>query len=612
MVSAAKKTGNIVVWILLLLLIVGLAGFGVGNFGGSVDAIGKVGDEEITVDEYARELQRALRDQSEAQGRSVTLAEAQATGLVGQVRASVIAAATMDNEAGRLGLSVGDAAVRDQVLAIPAFQGLDGEFDREAYRFTLEQNGLTEAEFEAQIREETARSLLQGAVVAGVRAPKGYAETLYNFIAERRSFTFAQLGDEALDAPAPAPTPDQAQAYYAANEADFTAPETKRITYAWLTPDMVMETVEVDEQMLRDLYEERIADYVIPERRLVERLVYGSMDDAEAAAARLASGEASFEALVEERGLTLEDIDLGDVTEADLGAAGAAVFALEEPGVAGPVMSDLGPALFRMNAVLAAQETSFEQARDELRAELAQDRARRIIADSVTDIDDRLAAGATVEELAQETEMELGGIAYFSGLQDGIAAYDAFREAAEALKEGDFPEVVELEDGGIFAMRLDEVIAPRLRPFEEVEEQVTAGWQAEETRRLLAAKAGGMKALLDAGDAFDTLGLTVETGEGLTRGAVNPPAMARQIFSMETGQSAVVEAGNEVYLLRLDAILPPDEEDPAAAFLRQTLDSQAAQSLTQDIYGYFAESLLGEAGLTLEQSAINAVHAQFP
>lgn len=612
MVSAAKKTGNIVVWILLLLLIVGLAGFGVGNFGGSVDAIGKVGDEEITVDEYARELQRALRDQSEAQGRSVTLAEAQATGLVGQVRASVIAAATMDNEAGRLGLSVGDAAVRDQVLAIPAFQGLDGEFDREAYRFTLEQNGLTEAEFEAQIREETARSLLQGAVVAGVRAPKGYAETLYSFIAERRSFTFAQLGDEALDAPVPAPTPDQAQAYYAANEAAFTAPQTKRITYAWLTPDMVMETVEVDEQMLRDLYEERIADYVIPERRLVERLVYGSMDDAEAAAARLASGEASFEALVEERGLTLEDIDLGDVTEADLGAAGAAVFALQEPGVAGPVMSDLGPALFRMNAVLAAQETSFEDARDELRAELAQDRARRIIADSVTDIDDRLAAGATVEELTQETEMELGGIAYFSGLQDGIAAYDAFREAAEALKEGDFPEVVELEDGGIFAMRLDEVIAPRLRPFEEVEEQVTAGWQAEETRRLLAAKAGGMKALLDAGDAFDTLGLTVETGEGLTRGAVNPPAMARQIFSMETGQSAVIEAGNEVYLLRLDAILPPDEEDPAAAFLRQTLDSQAAQSLTQDIYGYFAESLLGEAGLTLEQSAINAVHAQFP
>jgi peptidyl-prolyl cis-trans isomerase D len=612
MVSAAKKTGNLVVWILLLLLVVGLAGFGARNFGGSVNAIGKVGDEEITVDEYARALQRALREQSEAQGHSITLAEAQAMGIVGQVRASVIAAAAMDNEAGRMGLSVGDEAVRDQVLAVPAFQGVGGKFDREAYRYALEQNGLTETEFEAQIREETARSLLQGAVVAGVHAPKGYADTLYNFIAERRSYTFAQLGEEALDAPVPAPTPDQAQAYYDANEAAFTAPQTKRITYAWLTPDMIIDSVEVDEQMLRDLYEERIADYVIPERRLVERLVYGSRDDAEAAAARLASGEATFEALVEERGLTLEDIDLGDVTEAELGAAGAAVFALTEPGVAGPVMSDLGPALFRMNAVLAAQETSFEDARDELRAELAQDRARRTIADSVTDIDDRLAAGATVEELAQETDMQLGEIAYTLGLHDGIAAYDAFREAADALQEGDFPEVVELEDGGIFAMRLDEVIAPRLRPFDEVEGDVTAGWQAEETARLLAGKAEALKARLDAGEAFDSLGLTTEKGDELTRGAITPPAMAHQLFSMEKGQSSVVQAGGDVYLVQLDAILPPDEKDPAAAFLHNTLDSQAAQSLTQDIYGYFAESLLAGAGLTLEQSAINAVHARFP
>lgn len=612
MVSAAKKTGNLVVWILLLLLVVGLAGFGARNFGGSVNAIGKVGDEEISVEEYSRALQRALREQSDAQGRSITLAEAQAMGIVAQVRASVIAAAAMDNEAGRMGLSVGDEAVRDQVLAVPAFQGVGGKFDREAYRYALEQNGLTETEFEAQIREETARSLLQGAVVAGVHAPRGYADTLYNFIAERRSYTFAQLGEEALDAPVAAPTPDQAQAYYDANEAAFTAPQTKRITYAWMTPDMIIDSVEVDEQMLRDLYEERLADYVIPERRLVERLVYGNMDDAEAAAARLASGAATFEALVEERGLTLEDIDLGDVTEAELGAAGAPVFALTEPGVAGPVMSDLGPALFRMNAVLAAQETSFEDARDELRAELAQDRARRVIADSVTDIDDRLAAGATVEELAQETDMQLGEIAYVPGLHDGIAAYDAFREAADALQEGDFPEVVELEDGGIFAMRLDEVIAPRLRPFDEVSDDVTAGWQAEETARLLAGKAEALKARLDAGEAFDSLGLTTETGAELTRGAVTPPAMAHQLFSMEKGQSSVVQSGGDVYLVQLDAILPPDEQDPAAAFLRQTLDSQAAQSLTQDIYGYFAESLLAGAGLTLEQSAINAVHAQFP
>ena len=61
--------------------------------------------------------------------------------------------------------------------------------------------------------------------------------------------------------------------------------------------------------------------------------------------------------------LTLDDIDLGDVSKSDLGAAGEAVFALASPGIVGPFMSDLGPALFRMNAVLAAQNTTFDAAK---------------------------------------------------------------------------------------------------------------------------------------------------------------------------------------------------------------------------------------------------------
>ena len=73
----------------------------------------------------------------------------------------------------------------------------------------------------------------------------------------------------------------------------------------------------------------------IPERRLVERLVYPDQAAADAARAELDAGT-TFEALVAERGLTLDAIDLGDVTREDLGAAGDAVFAAAEGGVVGP------------------------------------------------------------------------------------------------------------------------------------------------------------------------------------------------------------------------------------------------------------------------------------
>ena len=111
---------------------------------------------------------------------------------------------------------------------------------------------------------------------------------------------------------------------------------------------------------------------------------------------------------------------------------------------------------------------------------------RRELRDEVEPIEDLLAGGATLEDLAAETRLQSGEITWYEGLSSfgarNIDRYDEFRSAAAVAAVGDFPEVLELADGGIFALRLDEVIEPALRPFDEVKEAVTEGWQAQETR----------------------------------------------------------------------------------------------------------------------------------
>ena len=57
-------------------------------------------------------------------------------------------------------------------------------------------------------------------------------------------------------------------------------------------------------------------------------------------------GEVGFDDLVKERGLKLDDIDMGDVTEDQLGAAGKAVFALAQPGLVGPCLEAGAAGLF--------------------------------------------------------------------------------------------------------------------------------------------------------------------------------------------------------------------------------------------------------------------------
>lgn len=611
---AKKGITNTLVWVLMALLILGLGGFGVTNLSGTVRSIGSVGDSDIDVDEYARALQREIRAVEAERGEPVSFAEARDIGVTDSVLARLIASAAFDHETGQIGLSIGDENLRDEIVGMQQFQGVDGSFDREGYRYALDQAGLSESAFEEDIRAETARSFLQAAVMAGVTMPEGYMQTLLDYLGEQRSVAWSVLGRDDLQTGMPVPDDSDLQTYHSENEDQFTVPERKRITYALLTPDMLIDTIEVDEEALRDAYEARESEFNQPERRLVERLAFGSEEAAQAALEQIESGDSTFEDLVAERGLDLADIDLGDVSRADLEGAGDDVFAASTGDVIGPLSSPVGPALFRVNAVLSEQVTSFEEAEPDLRAELAADRARRVVDSRIDAVDDLLAGGATIEDLADETDLELGQIDWHEGISEGIAAYDAFRSAASAVSEGDYPEVMQLDEGGIFAMRLDEVVPPEVQPLEEVRDEVTAAWEQEALVSELKAKAEPVVERLAGGESLEEAGLSVDGSQTLTRRGFRaevPPSFIETVFGMEEGGATMIEGNGRVFVIKLDEILPPDSEDSDLQELQDLLQQRAATSLSQDLFQVLANDIRNRAGIELDQAAMNAVHSNF-
>ncbi|MCK0139000.1 SurA N-terminal domain-containing protein [Aliiroseovarius sp. F47248L] len=612
---ATGKTSRTFGWILMGLVMVGLVGFGSTNFGGSVRSIATVGDTEVDANRYLRELQSEMNAFQAETGQRLTMEMAKGFGLDQQVLARVIATAALEDETARLGISVGDEQLRDRIVDIPAFQGVDGKFDREGYTFALEQSGLTATEFEQSLRDEVSRQILQAAVINGVATQPVYVDTLYGYARETRDFTWATLPVEQLDTELPAPTEETLTAYYEAHPQDFTLPETKVITYAWMNPEDVIPTITVDEAQIRALYDERASEYLVPERRMVERLVFNTQDEAVAAMDALSTGNQTFEGLVTGRNLQLADIDLGDVSKDELGSAGDAVFALVNPGtVTGPHDSDLGPALYRMNAILEARETSFEDAREELHGELAADAARRLIGDMVTELDDQMAGGATIEEVAKSHNMRLGTLNWIAGDSDGIAAYDAFREIAEVVTTDDFPEITLLEDGGVFALRLDELQAPRLQEQSEVAEAVQVGWEAEKRLELLSEQARGLIPQLEGGETLSSLGLTEVVEEAQSREAFvegTPPAFMAEVFEIEPGDWRIMDAANGVVLVRLDAIHAADQDSDEAKALKANFATGVAQEIALDVENAFARAVQTRAGIELNRAVINAVNAQF-
>jgi peptidyl-prolyl cis-trans isomerase D len=609
------KAQEVAVWTLMGLLIIGLGGFGVTSFSGGKTKIGSVGDVEITTDDYARALQTQINAFSQQLGQPISMQEALAFGIDRQVLQSVLTRAALDNEADRVGLSVGDEVVATELMKMDRFKGVSGTFDREAYRFALDRNRLTEAEFETNLRRDISRELLRGAVAGGFAAPKPMTDTLYAWVAERRGFSMLRLSEADLTAPVAEPTEAELKAHYDAHIDRFTKPEAKRITYASLLPDAVAKDQPVDEALLKEMYEDRIDEFVVPERRIVERLVYPDQAAADAAKAKLDAGTA-FEDLVTERGLTLDAIDLGDVAQDELGAAGDAVFAVAEGQVAGPVASDLGPALYRVVSVLAAEETSFEDARDTLAIEMQTDAARRLIGDRVEEIDDLLAGGATLEDLGKDAGLAVATLDYVPGQQGDsiIEGYPAFRAAADAVQADDFSEAIVLDDGGVVALRLDEIVPAAPIPFDEAKDKVAEDRRKDAVAKALAARAAEIKTALDGGAAIGSFGIVDVTPETARSGFIAdaPETLLADVFRMTEGAVQVVDTPDFVAVVKLDKILPAATEGDDAVALQESLSAQAEQAIASDAFAAYTNALTAEAGITLDQAAINAVHASLP
>lgn len=611
----AKKSsvGKTAMWILMGLLFLGLGGFGAVNLSGNIRTLGTVGDKQISVDEYARQMQQELRAIGQQTGRAMSFAQAQELGLDRAILQRMMRERALDHEAAQMGLSIGDEVLRDRILGIAAFQGVDGQFDRDGYAQALRTAGLNEGEFEVSLREETARQLLQGAILSGVEMPAAYSETLVAFVTENRDFTWALLDESVLEEPIAEPDTATLEAYFTANADDFVLPATKRITYAWLNPTDIIDQIEMPEAELRAEYEARSDQYNQPERRLVERLVFADQEAADRAAAALEVGGTTFEALVEERGLRLSDVDLGDVTRAALGGAGAAVFDAEVGTITGPAPSSLGPALFRVNGVLPAQITTFEEAEPELRDALATDRAIRVVEGRAEDFDNRLAGGSTLEQLAEQTDMVLGQIDWTADSSEGLAAYASFREVAAAVTADDFPRIEQLEDGGVFALRLDEALPERPATFADVTDEVAARWREDEIVTRLRARAEAVQELMEAGTSLPEQGLTERAETDQTRNAFinnTPAGFMSEVFGMTPGEIRILEGRDSVVLVRLDGVEPGGDTAEARELVAQ-LRAQQNEALARGLFDIFTEDTLLRAGQNIDPRAVTAVNVNF-
>jgi peptidyl-prolyl cis-trans isomerase D len=173
---------------------------------------------------------------------------------------------------------------------------------------------------------------------------------------------------------------------------------------------------------------------------------------------------------------------------------------------------------------------------------------------------------------------------------------------------------VVLDDGGVVALRLDEILPAAPIPFDEAKEAVTADWQREALAKALSARAIEIKSAIEGGAAIGSFGIVDVTPETARDGFVadTPATLLPAVFKMSEGDVQVIEDAGFVAVVVLDRIQPAATEGDDSEALKAALAAQAQQAIAGDAFNAFATALTAEGGIALDQNVINAVNASLP
>ena len=607
MKKSKTSVSKIFVWILLGFLFVGLIGFGTGNLSGNIKTIGKIGQTDITVNQYVRALQTELRNTSQQFGQQLTFQQLQAFGIQQTVLARLVTDKLLENEASKLSISVSDETVRNNIISLNAFKGPDGNFNQEAYNFALENAGYTSTEFEEEIRAETARKILSQSILSGNLTNKFQAQILASFLLEERSFNIQILTPEKFNIGITDPSNKQLESFLETNIGKYTVPESKSITYAVLEPQMLIDEIESNDTILRQLYDEQKQKYNKPEERTVERLSFLTMDDAKTVMSNMKKSLTDFDKLISDRNLSDQDVYYGTFTKEQLLEGNEQVFTGKVGEVVGPVETDLGPVIFRIREIIPAENIPFKEAKADLEIEHKLSESIKLIDGKIEESQNLLAAGGTLEELQKELSFRLENILFNSEANIPILENKVFFDTAQITKINDFPEIKELPNGGLFAMRVDEIIKARQMEIDEIRTELTNAWQKQEIQIKLDETAENMLRLHQYKGKILNFN-KVTRDESLPD---LPAGIIDEAFKLSIGEGIVISGEGESFILRLTNISNADLSSDTAKLLVSQINNQLNNSLSADLFESFANMARIYSKLDLKEQALNAVHSSF-
>lgn len=525
------------------------------------------------------------------------------------------------------GYRITDQMITDLIQQAPEFQ-VDGKFSKDQYYTWLEARGLTPAAFEANQRQALRLRQFQRGVAATAFVTPAEYRTYLNLYGQRRRAAIATFDVDAVTDEVTV-ADDEIQTYYESNPSEFRTPESADLQYVVVDRGALTDSVELTEEEVKAYYRDSANRYLQDERRQARHILIPFGDDedaAEAEARALAERARAGEPFAElarqysaDGGTAEQGGDLGMATRSQLPPALAdPVFSLREGEIAGPVRSDFGFHVIKLEEITAGGPLPLEQVRAELERELRDRKAEGRFRELERQLSNALFDARSMESLAESVGLEVrtasgftrGGGAPFGSNQAVIDAVFA----PGVLDEGMISDIVELDANRSAVFKVTQHHPAAQQPLGEVREQIAATLRSQKALERVREGARQLEERLRSGAdlavAAEEAGAEVQPATTYARQSEDAdPRVLEAIFRAEkptdeqpTIGSAVTEGGD--YAVFSVSVVAPGRPETIPLAERDAGKLRLAQESGAADYTAFVLELQRTADIVRSEDAL--------
>jgi peptidyl-prolyl cis-trans isomerase D len=518
--SMRSKIKGLVAFFLIALLSIPLALVGVeslfygnNNVGEAAEVNGRMISErevQIALGRERQRLQAQLGDSLPAE----FLSDERLRGPVieGLIQRSLIANTAEDGK-----MTFSTQSIDESIVKLPDFQ-VDGKFDGQRFVQVVRSIGHSPASFRELLKEDMLVSQMQNAVVSTDFITEDEIQRAIALSRQTRDFSWLTLpiGNRT---DAIVVSDEEIAAYYEAHKQDFLSEEQVAIEYIELSVGAIQKEVNVDEEKIRQQYEQIVKNYTATtQREAAHIMIEGDTDEAQQKIAdvkeKLAAGD-DFGAIAKAYSDDFGSRDNGGNLGLSTGdgfpeAFEKALLNLTVGSVSEPIKIDGATHFIKLINLIEKAAPSYEQQKPIITAELSRIKAEEQFVQDVQALEDLVYNAATLVDVGKQLALPVNKTALFTRqgakepiLQDSRVIDAAFSE--QVLQEGHSSNVLELSTDKVVVVKLIEHKPVRTLSLDEKKVAIIDELKLEKAKAQIALEASLLREALDNGTDITVL-----------------------------------------------------------------------------------------------------------